>query len=138
MRGHRKRLWPLWLAAIVLTTSCGGSSWDRSVARANKAKKVLIIEFYATWCTPCAWFEEKVLSDTEVKTALERVEFRRYDYDSTEGRHHANRLGVRAIPAVVAVDKEGKGFRALKGAVPKSTFLRFLAWTQDQLYPAAP
>lgn len=107
------------------------------MADANESKKVLIVEFYADWCTPCSWFETNVLADAEVKRALERVEFRRYDYDSTKGKHYAHRLGVHAIPSVVAIDRDGQGFRKLKGAVPKGTFIQFLHWSQAQLYPDA-
>lgn len=128
----------LFLILLCLVQACGGSnSWETVVGKARDSNKVLIIEFYADWCTPCTWFEKNVLSDAEVKTALKQVEFRRYNYDSTVGRKHADRLGIRSIPTVVAIDRNGKGYRKLKGAVPKSTFLEFLHWSHEQLYPSS-
>ena len=121
------------LFLLSLAYSCGGgSSWDQAVSKANKADKPLVVEFYATWCKPCTWFEKNVLSDEEVVTALTGVEFQRYDYDSTAGSHHAKRLGVRGVPAMVAVDREGKAFGRLDGAVPKARFLDFLRWTHEE------
>lgn len=120
---------------LVLAGSCGGSSWDQAVEKANRDKKLLIVEFYATWCKPCHWFEKNVLADAEVVTALEGVEFHRYDFDTTAGQHHARRLGVRGVPSVVAVGRDGKAFRMLKGAVHKSKFLEFLDWSYQQVYP---
>jgi thiol-disulfide isomerase/thioredoxin len=129
--------WQILLVTLGLLVSCGGSCWVAAVDDAKTSKKVLSVEFYADWCGPCKHFEANVLSDNEVKGALKNVEFRRFDYDSAAGKKYAHRMGVRAIPAVVAVGRDGKGFRALKGSVPKSMFLRFLVWSQEQVYPPA-
>ncbi len=122
-------------AALFLASACGGNSWDAAVGDANTAEKVLVVEFYADWCGPCKHFEKNVLSDKEVVHALEQVEFRRFDYDSTAGKRYAHRMGIHAIPAVVAIGRDGNGFRRLKGSVPKEMFLRFLTWSQEQVYP---
>ncbi len=123
------------LAISAASVGCTTSSWEAAVEDANKAEKVLIVEFYADWCGPCKRFERNVLNNGEVKTALQRVEFRRFNFDTTAGKRYAHSMGIRSIPAVVAVDRKGKGFRALRGAVPKEVFLEFLAWTETQVYP---
>tara|TARA_R110002096_G_scaffold436051_2_gene666286 strand:+ start:29761 stop:30204 length:444 start_codon:yes stop_codon:yes gene_type:complete len=133
----RRRDWRLLLVTVGLLVACGGSSWEVAVNDANTAKKVLIVEFYADWCGPCKHFEANVLEDGEVKAALENVEFRRFDYDSTAGKKYAHSMGIHAIPAVIAVGRDGKGFRSLKGSVPKAMFLRFLEWSRGQVYPDA-
>ena len=123
------------LLVFCLLLGCAGrNSWDSAVAKANQSNQVLIVEFYADWCGPCARFEADVLSQADVKSALKAVEFRRYDFDSSEGRRHADRLGIRAIPSVVAVDRDGEGFKRLRGIVPKSAFLEFLRQSQEHIY----
>lgn len=120
------------LVAFVLLAACGGSSWDKAVASANKSDKPLVIEFYATWCGPCRWFEETVLTDNEVKSRLGEIEFERMDFDSSAGRHHARRLGVHSVPTLVAVDRQGKPIGLVTGALAKPGFLDFLRWTHEQ------
>jgi len=131
---------PLYVARFVLVAaglmlavvSCGGSSWDAAVDRANGAGKPLIIEFYADWCGPCHRFETQVLSDPAVADGLESVQFFRYDFDSTAGKYHAKRLGVNSVPTVIAVDPEGYPMGGLRGAVSKERFLHFLGWARAE------
>lgn len=112
--------------------ACGGSTWDQAVDRANQNDQPLVVEFYATWCAPCHWFEEKVLSDAEVQAALGTITFERLDFDSTAGRHHARRLGVSSVPTLVAVNREGAAIGVLKGAPAKPRFLEFLQWATEK------
>ena len=115
------------LAGAALT-SCA-SSWDQSVARATQRDQPLVVEFYASWCKPCRRFEQ-VLGDPEVVAALQGITFERYDFDSSEGQFHARRLGVRGVPTVLAVGRDGVPIGGLKGASDKPTFLDFLSWTR--------
>lgn len=126
------------LVVLAGMASCGGSSWDKAVARANESKKPLIVEFYATWCKPCARFERTVLDKPDVRAALEDVEFHRYDFDSTAGKHHARRLGVRSVPTIIAVGRDGKPIAALRGAVARVKFLEFLDLAHHLVYGGAP
>ena len=118
--------------AFLCVWSCGGNSWDAAVERANAKQQPLIVEFYATWCGPCKKFEREVLTDSVVVRELKTVELVRYDFDSTAGAHHAKRLGVRGVPSVVAVGRDGEAIGRLVGAVPKATFLEFLGWAREQ------
>ena len=117
------------LSLIVALAGCA-STWDRAVADANAEDKPLVIEFYASWCGPCKWFEREVLSTDEVQAELEHVAFYRFDFDSTAGKHHAARLGVTSVPTFVAVDREGFPAGGLQGAVERDRFVGFLRWTQ--------
>ncbi len=116
----------------VIAAGCGASSWDKAVDEANDEGKPLVIEFYASWCTPCKWFEARVLPRPAVAKALDGVVFRRLDFDSTEGKHHARRLGVNGVPTFVAVDESGQVIGGLRGAAGESRFLQFLRWVRHQ------
>ncbi len=132
----RRALVALALLGCGLLPACA-SSWEQSVERAAASDQPLVIEFYAAWCKPCRRFEQ-VLTDPEVVAALSGMVFERYDFDSTAGQYHARRLGVRGVPTVLAVSRDGLPIGGLKGAVDKDAFLGFLRWTRERWDAAAP
>lgn len=83
-------------------------SLDAAIAQAARENKPLVIELGATWCSPCRYFEQKVLPRGDVQEALELVVFVRYDIDVPPGDVIAKQLGVVGVPAFLALDLNGK------------------------------
>jgi thiol:disulfide interchange protein DsbD len=131
----RARLAAVALFSIVLVACVPkGGYLQEDIDTAAAKKKPLVVEFYAGWCGPCKYFEAHVLTDPRVKTALERVEFVRFDADTSAGSDAMRRCGASALPTIVGIDRHGKVRLFKQGAGGGADeFLRFLAQTEAVL-----
>lgn len=81
---------------------------DEALDHAHRTARPLLLEFYADWCGPCRDFEREVLARDDVKTALQPVDFVRFDLMTREGVTAIGRLGFREaeIPAFFIVSAD--------------------------------
>lgn len=87
-----------------------------------KGKQVVVIDFWAPWCTPCTNFEPIFLEESKQH---KNVRFVKVD---TQNQQQLSVLyNIRSIPTVLAY-KQGKVIEQLNGALPKSEFSQ---WVQQ-------
>ncbi|MCE5242933.1 MAG: thioredoxin fold domain-containing protein [Desulfobacteraceae bacterium] len=100
---------------------------------AQRLRKPAIIDFYATWCTPCRQMEEVTFHDASV---VERanMEFVMVKVDVTKGGNplHAKLLreyGVKGVPTIVFLGTDGKERKELRlvGYIPPGQFVDRMA-----------
>ena len=96
---------------------------------ARKRKKPVIIDFYATWCTPCNELEEVTFHDTSVVKQAES-DFVMVKVDVTRGGNSTNerllrQYEVKGVPTVVFLDAGGMEKRDLRlvDFIPPAQFL---------------
>jgi thiol:disulfide interchange protein DsbD len=112
------------IAALVLATFLvatmamrgPGVSWkpyaEETLKEAQNLKRPVIIDFYATWCTPCRELEEVTFHQPDVVRLAEK-NFTMVKVDVTKGGNPyyeelLRKYSVKGVPTIVFLDAEGK------------------------------
>jgi thioredoxin 1 len=93
---------------------------DNFESEVIKSEKPVLVDFFATWCGPCA-----VLAPIISEIADERSDIKVGKVDVDEAPDLANQFGVQNIPTLVYF-KDGKVVNKLIGYNPKKRILELL------------
>ncbi len=114
-----------------------GIAWkpysEQILQEAQKLKKPVIIDFYATWCTPCRALEETTFHDASVvKQAESAFVMIRVDLTRAGNPAHERLLqqyGVKGVPTIVFLNVSGKERQGLRlvDYLPADQFLGRMA-----------
>ena len=86
-----------------------------------KENKIVLIDFYATWCRPCKMLSPVIEEIAE--EGVEGVQICKVDVD--KATKLASKFGIQSIPTLVVI-KDGKPERMAMGYRPKESILRML------------
>ncbi|MEL7647592.1 MAG: thioredoxin [Sedimentibacter sp.] len=86
-----------------------------------KSDKPVLLDFWATWCTPC-----KMVSPVIEEIAKEVTDAKVGKINIDEQPELASAFGIMSIPTL-AVMKNGKVVSSMVGVRPKSSILKMLA-----------
>ena len=98
---------------------------------AKTGRKLIVADFYATWCGPCKILEKRTFKDPRVLERLRDVVPVRVDAEETvergglKGIDLALRYAVEVYPTIVVVDGEGHEVARNTGVMSAD---EFLAW----------
>lgn len=117
------------LAAGPKTTLDWQSYRPGAPAKAQAARRPVVLDFYADWCIPCHELDDRTFSDPDVIRALAnhvKLKVNLTRMDSPESKSVAEKFGIQGVPTVIVLDKDGRerpGTRVL-GFLPPREFMK--------------
>jgi len=99
-----------------------GVTWkqytEETIKEAQTLNKPVIIDFYATWCTPCRELEEVTFHQPDVVRLAEN-DFIMVKVDVTKGGNPYNeellkKYDIKGVPTIVFLDVDGKERKDLR------------------------
>ncbi len=97
-------------------------TFDEACAEAKKADKLVLIDFYTTWCGPCKKLDRETWPDTDVKALLSE-KFIAIKLDAEKDTKTAANFKIGSYPTVLLVKPSGDEIDCLVGFKPPKEML---------------
>jgi thiol-disulfide isomerase/thioredoxin len=117
----------VWLAAALAGCSkvpdqFHAMAFDQALAKAAKERRVVIVDFYTTWCGPCKRLEKETWGNPGVRSWL-AAKAVAVKIDAEKDEVLAKRFRVTAYPTIVLLKSDGKEVDRWVGCRDAKTFL---------------
>lgn len=100
--------------------------FDAALKKAKSEDKVVMIDFYTTWCAPCKMLDNHTWKNGDVVKWLKNKTIA-LKIDAEKQRDLAKRYKIEGYPTMIFVDGDGKERGRLVGYLPPETFLAHAA-----------
>lgn len=97
--------------------------FDAALARAKADKKMLFVDFMATWCGPCRNLAEEVFPNKALG-AYFNANFICLKVDVDQSKDLASRYQIESMPTMIFMDANGKEIKRLRGFMPAERLLK--------------
>ncbi|RLE24347.1 MAG: hypothetical protein DRJ08_01075 [Acidobacteria bacterium] len=100
---------------------------SKGLVTANKSNHLIILDFYADWCAACkeldeyTWSNPKVQKEVSQNAVMVKLDF---TLTSKSGSELQQKYGVRGLPTVIILDKNGKELKRFSGFLKPKPFLK--------------
>lgn len=96
--------------------------FDKALAKAGTEKKMVFVDFYATWCMPCKMLDATTFKDPKVVELL-TSKFVALTIDAEANQKLAKQYHVTAFPTLIFLKPDGSVAEVLAGYVDAQAFL---------------
>jgi len=82
---------------------------EEALMKASSEGKLVFMDFYASWCTPCKWMEKTTFSDNRISEALSSNFIAvKVNIDDIEGFQMKNKYEVNYLPTMLILNSNGQ------------------------------
>jgi len=117
-------------------------SFEQGLAVSKKEKKMMVVDFYTTWCGWCKVMDKETYGNAKVvKFAKDKLVLVKVNAESNEKtrfrdkeytyRDLALAFGVTGYPATAFIDASGEVLTLVPGYIPPDKFLPVLEYLAD-------
>jgi len=104
-------------------------SFDDALKQAGSEKKLVLVDFTATWCGWCTKLKEEVFEKDEFKQYV-ADKFVLVAIDADKNRELVDKYGVNGFPTIMVLDEAGKEVHKIVGFKPLEGFIEELKTVQ--------
>jgi len=103
----------------------GQKGLDAALSQARASKKLVILDYWTSWCGPCKSMDEWIWTDAEVAGVLS-AGFAGVKLDGDIEKKLVDRFKIGGYPSVVILDAAGKELKRFSGYLGSKDVLAFL------------
>lgn len=122
-------------------------TYNEGIKLARSNNRIVLVTFFADWCTYCRKMDRETFSDAAVKAILdseyvavrihtdrpkqEKIIYREKEYSAGE---FSNFMEIEGLPTALFIDRNENLITKIPGFVDKNVFLPLLVYIKDKCY----
>lgn len=100
-------------------------TFKEALEKAKKENKIVFLDCYTTWCSPCKWMTKEIFPQKEVGDYFnEHFVNLKLDCEKGEGIEIAKKYGITAYPTLLFIDTNGETLHKLVGGKPAEDLIK--------------
>ena len=100
------------------------TDYDAALKQAQATNKLVVVDFFATWCGPCKMMERDTFADKKVRQQLTNFVTLKIDMDRQP--QLAAKYGIEGMPTTLVIDATGKPLARAVGYLDPDRYLSVL------------
>lgn len=103
------------------------SNLEDAKQRASAEGKLVFVDFYARWCTPCKWMDQTTFKDKNVVKLLnDNFIAVKMNIDETEGFEMKKQYEVQYLPTILIFNSNGQVVERIEETLTSSDLIQLL------------